>query len=183
MKVISLVIRGKVSEDHNPSWFNQHSDVVLSTGAPVGFFAASSAYGSKMFSNDGDVFDFETYKSLRPQYVDVTVAKQMNSISTICRIEVTDLQAQKFDQYWKMLASDVDSKKERYNLIGNNCSSRANQAFVAAGILDKEIPGLDTPNNLYEQLKNKYPGSFACKSGYVGFKKVGHQFQTEYISN
>jgi hypothetical protein len=54
-------------------------------------------------------------------------------------------------------------------LLGNNCSTHASDAFIAAGITNKGIPGLDTPNNLFKQLVaiRKKAKSY---SGHIGFK-------------
>jgi hypothetical protein len=43
---------------------------------------------------------------------------------------------------------------------------------MAAHIASSGIPGLDTPNNLYKQLKEKYPAKIRIFSGYIGAKQI-----------
>ena len=57
-----------------------------------------------------------------------------------------------------------------FNLVGRNCSTRAWQAFEHAGIVSTSMPGLDTPDNLYRQLKH-FRKNTTSYSGYIGFLK------------
>ena len=85
-------------------------------------------------------------------------------ISTVLLVEVSTEEARAFSDYWKQLANIPNS----FHLIGKNCSSHASQAFVKAGILDRGIPGLDTPNNLYKQLTRQKNRKVTSITGYIG---------------
>ena len=49
MKRIALVIRGKHSEAHNPNNLDQHADVVLSSGSPIGFYGTANGSSLNRF--------------------------------------------------------------------------------------------------------------------------------------
>jgi len=80
---------------------------------------------------------------------------------------VTPGQAKAFAQSWNAMKSHPGS----FNIIGDNCSTHASKAFIEAGVLPGGIPGLDTPNNLYQQLASTLPGKTSSISGYLGFIK------------
>ncbi len=176
MKIIGLIIRGKHSETHNPDLLEQHADVVLSDGAPIGYFGeGGGAFARSGMFMDGVIYDYNSLKQQRPYYVDLDLARQLNVISTICTIKVEDDVAKKFDDYWRNLKNN--NKGNTFSLLGNNCSTHAADAFRAAGVLKSGISGLDTPDHLYHDLKFRYGANFRCSSGYVGFTQAGRQFQ------
>ena len=87
-------------------------------------------------------------------------------VSTLILITVTPTQSSLFDQAWKNMKLSPGS----FNLLGGNCSTHASIAFVEAKIVSGGIPGLDTPDNLYHQLKSKMAGKYKIYSGYLGFR-------------
>ena len=185
MKQISVIIRGKFSDAHTP-WPPQdsHADVLLSDGQPYGYFGYGGySPGSGMFMN-GIVFDFDRFRSQRPQYVNKNLAKSMGVVSTICTILVDENKAKKFDEYWKKMAKDALQGRDNFNIIGNNCSSHAARAFAYAGLLNSpEIAGFDTPNNLFLNLRSKNNGNFYCTSGYIDIKKINSKYILEVETN
>jgi hypothetical protein len=54
-------------------------------------------------------------------------------------------------------------------------------AFRHAGIIQHEIPGLDTPQGLFVQLRSSFNTSFKCKSGHVGIKKINGRYELEVL--
>lgn len=180
MKVLGIIIRGKHSEAHDPDLLAQHADVILSDGSPVGYFGqGGGSFGNIGMFMDGVVFDYNSYLNYRPEYVDIDTARQANVISTVCTVRVDDAVAKRFDDYWKRLDKSARAGKESFSLLGNNCSTHASDAFRFAGVLKEGIPGLDTPQNLYHQLKIKYGGNFRCTSGYIGFTGTGAHFNLQ----
>lgn len=178
MKLIAVVIRGKHGEAHNPALMEQHADVVLSTGEPMGFFGSGGGFSGQygMFM-DGVVADFGVMRDMRPYYVEAAVAETYNVVSTICYLQVSDDQAAKFDAFWKAPDEKTRRDMKSFSLVGDNCSTAASMAMRHAGILRGEIPGLDSPNGLYHQMKTRFGMGFACQSGYVGFEKQGNKFK------
>lgn len=178
MKTIAIIIRGKHSQSHNPDLMDQHADVLLSTGQPYGYFGYGGLSPTFGFWMNGIVFDFERFKSNRAHFVDSQIARKANVVSTICMISVREDIARRFDEYWMKLRLATMKGEDGFSMLGNNCSSHAARAFKYAGILiDDEIPGLDTPQNLFLALRNRMTGNFTCQSGYLGIEKKFSRFQ------
>ena len=170
-KQIGLIVRGKQSTDHHPDNLAQHADVILSDGSPIGFYGqgndqSGNAIGLRM---QGVVWDYADMKISRPWYVDVDSAVANRVVSTVLLIDVDQATADRFEQAWdKMTLSPGD-----FNILGGNCSTHASAAFIAAGVVKVEIPGLDTPDHLYIQLTDTVPGSRQHSyTGYIGFDPV-----------
>lgn len=117
----------------------------------------------------GMVAYHDDLKRIRPMYVDVRLAQKYKVKSTVLLLETTKSQGALFVQYWKNLHLNPG----RFNIVGRNCSTHASNAFVAAKIVTSGIPGLDTPNGLYKQLKAKYSGRMRVYSGYIGANHNG----------
>lgn len=190
--VIGLIIRGKHSDKHSPGKMEQHADCILPEGQPVGFFgdngdASSGDSGSSFASSlkswaggpsiswnrsglnmKGVVAYHDDLLRTRPAYVNIELAKKYKVKSTVLLLETTKNQAELFKQYWKNLSLNPGT----FNIIGGNCSTNASDAFIAAKIVASGIPGLDTPNNLYKQLKAKHSGRVVIHSGFVGAKHI-----------
>jgi hypothetical protein len=81
-------------------------------------------------------------------------------------IPVTKEEAQEFKKFWANLKTNSGS----FSLLGDNCSTHASEAFRHSGVTKKGIPGLDTPNNLYNQLSTLRKKATSY-TGYIGFKK------------
>lgn len=195
---IGLIVRGKKDELHKPDVMEQHADCILPRGAPIGFFGgggdASSGSSGSSFSGSlkswgdgpsvswnsagvnmkGMVADYKTFRKIRPMYVDASLAKKYNVRSTVLLLDVTKSEADLFKQYWLNLKVNPGS----FNILGGNCSTHASEAFVAAKIVTSGIPGLDTPDNLFKQLRAKHAGKIRIFSGYIGSKPItGDQYE------
>lgn len=178
---VALIVRGKISEEHTPGKMAQHADCALSGGAPVGYFGGSIGSGSgesgyitsaMLIGISGEVYYLDDFKIKRPYYVDMAMAKGAGVISTVLIVSVANGEATKFDDYWSSLRKDPGT----FRLLGKNCSTRASGAFRHSGILSGGIPGLDTPNNLYKQLKAERADRCTSHSGYVGFQIAGNGY-------
>ena len=167
---VALIVRGKHSPSHIPDKTAQHADCILPKGTPVGFFGVgggkSGTGGSKGIGMKGMVFYYDDFVINRPPYVDREVAKASNNVCTVLKLDVTREQALKFYTAW----GEMRANAGKFNLLGNNCATHAALAFYNSGLLAvPEIPGLDTPNNLYLTLRAAYGGE--SLSGFLGFKK------------
>lgn len=192
---VGLIVRGKTSDDHSPGLMEQHADCILPDGGPVGYFGnegdgssggSSSGGGSSSISWNrsglnmkGFVAYYNDFQRIRPYYVNVDQAMKFNVQSTVLVISITPEQAQIFTQTWKNMALSPGT----FNILGGNCSTHASTAFVEAKILSQAIPGLDTPNNLYQQLKDKKKPAFSTYSGYVGFRPNGGSGYDIYVES
>jgi hypothetical protein len=166
---IALVVRGKVSAEHHPDKSDQHADVILADGSPLGFYGeGNGASGNRIgMSMQGKVYDYETMRIERPYYVSVDSAVSNRVISTVLLINVTASQAAAFDKGWKAMALSPGV----FNIVGGNCSTHASASLIEAGLLTDGIPGLDTPDRLYGQLvATLKPGALQSISGYIGFE-------------
>lgn len=167
---IALIVRGKIGMDHEPGLLDQHADVILSDGTPMGFFGegqgTSGSGGSSGFGMDGVVYDFPLFQVHRPYYVDLNMAKKYKVKSTVLVITVTKKQALLFKKFW----SSLKVNPRGFRLIGDNCSTHASEAFITAGVTKKGIPGLDTPDNLYKQII-ALENDTKTYSGHIGFIK------------
>lgn len=171
---IGLIVRGKRSATHSPGVMEQHADCILCDGAPVGFFgegpnrSGGSASGSSMrvgLNMRGVVYMYPEFCVHRPWYVNLETAKMASVVSTVLTINVGSAAALAFTACWTKLFKIPGG----FDLLGNNCSTHASEVFIAAGVLRRGIPGLDTPNNLYNQLVAEKRGLTASYSGYAGF--------------
>jgi len=171
---VALVVRGKESPEHVPGKRAQHADCVRSQGAPVGYFGEDGEGNvyittAVLIGVRGEVYDLGTFTRKRPYYVDASIARAYQLISTALVVRVTSAQASSFDDDWDQLTKDPGT----FRLLGKNCSTRASGAFRHAGILQSGIPGLDTPDNLYRQLVAQRGDLCSSYSGYVGFTSAG----------
>lgn len=187
---IGLVVRGKQAPAHHPGLMAQHADCILHDGSPIGFFGQQGAGSGAVSANSssgsggsarnstgssnssglnmkGIVYDLETLRRFRLQYVELAVAERNRVVSTVLIVTVSDSEAQVFERFWR----DLDAKPGTFNLLGSNCSSHAAEAFASAGIIPAEIPGLDTPDNLYDHLLKRLPSRCTSYSGFVGFER------------
>jgi len=169
---VGLVVRGKVSHAHHPGNLEQHADCILSNGAPVGFYGTGGgSSGSIGMGMSGVVWDYAGMLVHRPYYVDAAMAARYGVHSTILLVRVSGTEATAFDAAWTSMRSSPGG----FNIVGNNCSTHASNAFIAAGILRGGIPGLDTPDHLFDQLY-ALPRATPVYSGFVGFTPAGASF-------
>jgi len=177
---VALVVRGKTGPAHSPGVMEQHADCILPNGAPVGFFGdgPGGSGASAGMNLSGVMADYSWFLSHRPHYVTLAIAKKYGVVSTVLTVEVSAVEAGAFAGYWSALALSPGT----FHILGNNCSTHASDAFVTAGILPGGIPGLDTPNNLYNQLVAAKGGTAKSFSGFVGFTPgVGAGFGVEVL--
>jgi hypothetical protein len=165
---VGLIVRGKLSPDHEPRLLDQHADCVLPDGSPIGFYGTGNggSGNSSGIGMNGVVWDFSILSSTRVYYVDFDSAVAYGAVATLLIVPATKVQCDAFVSAW----SSMQKKPGSFSLLGNNCSTHASNAFVSAGLLKGGIPGLDTPNNLYNQLV-KAIGGVQSLSGYFGFIK------------
>lgn len=190
---IGIIVRGKLNDKHSPGVMEQHADCILPGGEPVGFFGgegdhssgssgSSSGSSSNSWANGpslswnstgmnmkGMVAHYPELRRIRPWYVDIKQAQKYKVKSTVLVLDVTKAQADLFKQFWKNLKLNPGG----FSLLGANCSTHASEAFIAANIVSKGIPGLDTPDNLYKQIKTSHSGSKKTYSGHIGAEKNG----------
>lgn len=191
---IGLVVRGKTNSDDWPWWWDQHCDCILPNGAPIGFFAddglgsggpfsgqgssgssgrSSGGRGNKSGSSgnrlQGMVFDYPLFLTKRLHYVDIAAARKEKCKSTVLVLNVTKSEAQTFEGYWNRRKTQAGA----FHIVGYNCSTHASEAFIEAGLVDEGISGLDTPDNLYNQLADS-SRIWTSHSGYVGFIQAGN---------
>lgn len=173
---VGFIVRGKLNDEHSPGLMEQHADCILSSGEPIGYFggegaassgSSSGSWNSSGLNMKGFVADYQKMKQVRPFYVDLSLAKRYSVISTILIIDVGNSKATLFDKFWH----DLKRKPGAFYLVGKNCSTTSSRAFVASSILNRGIPGLDTPNNLYRQLQTQLQSNAVSYSGYLGFIK------------
>lgn len=176
---VGLIVRYKTSHTHHPKYIDQHADCILPSGGPVGFFGGGAgASGSRSAPSmavstlEGQVYTYDDYMDLRPEYADLNTARDQNAVSTVLMIRVNMEQAHKFARYWENLRQSPGG----YRFVGNNCATHACDAFKAARVLNRDIPWLDTPDNLYQQLYDYYHHMVVPRSGYVGFVRRGRHF-------
>lgn len=175
---VGLIVRGKRSEEHQPSALETHADVLLSSGQPVGYFGQASPDPGPMqdlglgmpgrvggpdwwSSNDSDADGVPD----RLAYVDGQAARDWDWPSTTCTLDVPRETAEVFDHYWV----EQSRKEDDFSIAGDNCSTHAAEAFEAAGLIPGGIPGFDTPDALYDELKRIHGDALHCESGYFDF--------------
>jgi hypothetical protein len=160
---IALIVRGKIGPDHHPPIDDQHADCILKWGSPIGFFGEGITIGGI----PGKVYTYSIFCSKRPWYVSLDSAKSRSIVSTVLQFSVTGTEATEFQNCWHGMAAHPDM----FGYIGNNCSTHAARAFARAGIIDAEIPGLDTPDNLFGALQAARPDA-RSNSGYLYFSSI-----------
>lgn len=167
-KKIALVVRGKKGPNDHPGVMDQHADAILPDGAPIGFYGtANGSWANDVgMDMDGAVWTYWDLRRHRPWYVDERSAISHRVVSTVLIVDVTKSEADKFSAAWtRMVRRPGD-----FEILGNNCSTHASAAFMAAGIVSDSIPGLDTPDHLYEQLVDALPaGRRHSYTGFIGF--------------
>ncbi|MCP4133751.1 MAG: DUF4157 domain-containing protein [bacterium] len=175
---VGLLVRGMESKNHEPGVMDQHADVVVpnSSGAMEtrGFFgegdrgSSSGAGNSTGMGMDGVSADMAWFLNNRLHYVDLQYAMMANVHTSVIMLEVPKAQAQSFYKYW----GDLKTKTPDFYILGKNCSTRAAEGLKKAGIIDKDISGLDTPDNLFQQIRESNPSAFMV-SGYYGYMRPG----------
>lgn len=165
---VGLIVRGKLSADHEPDLMQQHADCILPSGAPVGFFGEGNEakLNSVGLNMEGVVYDHDAMRIHRPYYVQIEAAVTYRVVSTVLLVKVSRGEADRFAAYWDALMRAPGT----FHLVGANCSTHASESFVASGVVKKGIPGLDTPDNLYKQIV-KERSEATSLTGFVGFTR------------
>lgn len=197
---VGLIVRGKWSRGHHPGVMAQHADIVMPGSGGMetrGFFgdqqrpgfgssassgssgSGSSGRGSSAGSSildsiglgmRGVVADFDWFLAHRPYYVDLELAKVMDVKSALILVKVSRSEAARLATSWDDLAADPGT----FNILGQNCSTAAAAGFESAAI-GREISGLDTPDHLYEQLRERYHDAYMI-SGYYGYTRAARRW-------
>ncbi|MCK8786832.1 hypothetical protein M0638_20885 [Roseomonas sp. NAR14] len=153
---VAYVVRYKPSHTKAPP-DEGHSDCLLQTGAPVGYFGTGAV-------GDGVVFTYSRFLSNRPQYVNYDDAKSKSCVSTILVSSCGKTAAKAFRDAWIAMRAKTDG----FTIVGNNCSTHASRACRAAGLIRADgIDGLDTPDNLYKQIVKDSVFPWESLSGYL----------------
>ena len=160
---IAYIVRFKPTPAEAPP-DGGHSDCVMPSGAPVGYFGSGAVGGT------GVVFTYATYLAQRRHYVRLSDARAQPCISTMLVLDVGKRRAQAFRDSWFSMRSKTDG----FTIVGNNCSTHASRALYAAGLISThEVDGVDTPNNLYDQIVSDSPVAWKSYSGYLDFDPIG----------
>jgi hypothetical protein len=174
-----LIVRGKWSPGHHPGVMEMHADVVVpAPGGQMqtkGFFPVKGAAPpgtsgraeAGLIGVPGEAADMAWFLTYRRAYVDLELAKLQDVRSSVILIKVTLAQAAELRKYWRGLKTDAGA----FRLLGQNCSTAAAAGFKAAQVTG-EISGLDTPDNLFEQIRQQYPDAYML-SGYYGYTRTG----------
>lgn len=181
---VGLIVRGKWSAEHHPGVMDQHADVYIpqaaGAGKTVGYFGDQNAPGGGSSSGAGASLglgipgisaDWDWFMANRPAYIDLELAKLVGMWSGLILIKTTAKKAAELDKHWKDLQNDPGS----FYFLGKNCSTTAAAGFEQLAIT-KEINGLDTPDNLYGQLRQEYPDAYMI-SGFYGYVRAGRKWQ------
>lgn len=112
-------------------------------------------------------------RQFSPQYLDPVVAADciwngrahQKLVTYWLRLRVTPQQAQALREERDKLAM----QPAEFRLWGKNCSSRAAELLVRAGILPPGLPGLDTPGALLRRARACYPDA-VLEEGYFGLE-------------
>ncbi|NGM20152.1 hypothetical protein G3576_09015 [Roseomonas stagni] len=163
---IALVVRYKPSRNVPPPG-EGHADVIMPSGAPVGFFVdvATERRGTLGFDVPGQVYGYAAFASYRPAYVNLADATAGNVVSGVLLIQATAREQDLFQRAWQAMRA----RPGTFTIAGWNCSSHAALAFHLAGLVGREIPGLDTPDNLFHELRRRHARRCEDHYGYLGF--------------
>lgn len=164
---IALIVRGKTGRDHAP-WDNGHADVILPSGAPAGFFGhpTNRETGYAGFEIPGWVFGYNSFSAYRPEYVNLADARAHNVISGVLIIGVTAEESRRFQRAWQ----EMRARPGLFTIVGNNCATHAARAFAQAGLVNRELSGIDTPDGLFRALLSRNPDRCRDEYGYLGFQ-------------
>jgi hypothetical protein len=159
----------------------QHADVVIPDANgrmnTRGYFGdqagrgSSGSGGSIGMGLPGISADMGWFLQHRTEYVDLELAKLNDVKSSLILVKATRQQAAELTQYWDRLKSDPGT----FYILGKNCSTAAAAGFERAHITG-EINGLDTPDNLFQQLRAQYPDAYMI-SGYYGYTRIGRTYK------
>ena len=140
-----------------------HIDMAISGVGLFGFYGYGPGPSGNRFGIDFHGYWNDTYAKFernglgRPDYVD----GRAGELSTICVVMVCPSQVKK-------MARELHSLEKHpglFNILGNNCSTHACEVLGAGGILERGIPGLDTPQNMQDALVRRYGAR--CFNGYT----------------
>lgn len=163
---IALVVRHKSTRNRPPPG-EGHADVILPSGAPAGFFVdrAIEEAGTWGLGVPGQVYGYAQFAAHRPWYVNLETATARAIPSGVLLVQVSAAESRRFQAAWQAMRARPGS----FHIDGFNCSSHAALAFATAGLMGSEIPGLDTPDNLFHELLSRHPRRCRDVYGYLGF--------------
>ena len=135
---------------------DSHLDLVLPNLGLVGYFGSGGGICGKMgFRMSGHLNignDWCSGDTAREHYL-------RSHKSYICEIKVCPSAAKKMEEMAKSIHNDGGT----FNFIGNNCSTVGCQILGAGDSQLNGISGIDSPQNLINQLKKKYKAT--CYTG------------------
>lgn len=163
---IALVVRGKRARGQAPDG-EGHADVIMPSGAPAGFFVDPATEDAGTYGMDvpGCVYGYSLFAARRPHYVNLADAQATRCVSGVLLIRVTAAEAEAFTASWRRMRAAPGN----FVIAGWNCASHAALAFARAGLVGREIPGLDTPDNLFHALLSRHRARCRDEYGYLGF--------------
>lgn len=171
---VGLIVRYKAARSAPCSDGFGHVDAILPSGEPMGFYSKTFDL-TAIVSADGEVKDYALTAASRPQYVSIKDARAKRCPSVALSIPVTRKQADTVTAEWARYRTSAMT----YRAAGGNCATYIAEAWETAGIIKGGIPGLDTPDNLFEFVDGLFPkADFAM--GYFGFRPLGPLFVVEY---
>ncbi len=173
---VGLLLRRDYTDDPGKLRMIRHADLLLADNSVAGFHPADDAlcgWRKVILNHPGQVRDEALMRRLSPQYLNPAVAADctwngrahQKLVTYWLRLRVTPDQAQALCEERDKLAR----KPGEFRLWGKNCSSRAEELLVRAGILPPGLPGLDTPRALLRRARACYPDA-VLEEGYFGLE-------------
>ena len=87
-------------------------------------------------------------------------------LSIICEVKVCPFIAKKMIERY----GELRANPGKFNIVGRNCSTVANQILSAGGVTPNEIPGIDNPQSLIKELEKN---GAKCFKGYTALPGPG----------
>lgn len=190
--IIGFIARGVTANNSNANFKDQHADCIIPHTGLIGF-----THGGPGSSGDAVFLDFNreggvsitselefiaknshirAQKEQALKMIDAEYAKKNNYSSGVILIQAPVPNHNSFIEGWM----ELHRAPKPFNIIGGNCTTRAKEIFVAAGILQNKYFFIDTPCKLFEYLHESLsltPGyTIKCFFGYVGFEKKSNEF-------
>lgn len=185
---IGYIVRNKHHPKDSPQLISQHSDCVLSTGEPIGFFGREGpgsggvscvSWNSLGINHVAKAFGYDLMLEHQPHLVKTCEARDKKLISLLLVIALPSNELDKIksfdDWWWLMKEAHKKGFLKPFHLMGRNCSSFAYESFRESGVLKKALKwNFDTPNRLYKHLVKSLKESYKleCYSGYLGFEPL-----------
>jgi hypothetical protein len=200
--IIGLLARGVREHDSNGHFKDQHADCIIPIDGVIGFTQGQgpASGGSLSYPSayctmnvEGGVLTTEELEKMAKKgptqaikeqalmMIDARFAKKNNYSSAVLLIQAPNSTVNLFIEKWQELR---DNPKP-FHILGGNCSTRAKEIFVEAGVIPHKYFFIDTPHQLFEYLQNSLSLTPNYKIqtffGYVGFEKKEHELGYDLI--